>query len=217
MWIFLVDFVENNPSLAIFLGVVLGLLTVAAIARAVSQSISAYLGVAIVLIGGWMLLYLYGEVEIGEALAVAISLAMIYAGASYLLFGLIGWLVRKSRESRLVAGEVRNLQYALPVKGNDYVRARLRAMSDTGYADEEICPTAQSRESLPTELAYARELLAKVREKQLSATDILQTEELGKLFALYGKKEGFSYTDVRTVNEGFCCLLKLAAKYSVEP
>ena len=160
-----------------------------------------------------MFLYLQGDVRLDKNLSLAVAVALTYGGTAYLLFGFIGWAVRKRRESRSCKGEICNLQYALPVRGNDYVRARLRAITN---ATDEIC-TSQARESLPTELAYARELLAKVREKELSATDILQTEELGKLFALYGKKEGFSYADVRTVNEGFCCLLKLAAKYSVEP
>ena len=213
MWSFMVDFVENNLMLSVFLGVSLALLTVAAIARAVSQNNSAYVGTVAILAGGFMFLYLQGDVRLDKNLSLAVAVALTYGGTAYLLCGFIGWAVRKRRESRSCKGEICNLQYALPVRGNDYVRARLHAITN---ANDEIC-TSQARESLPTELAYARELLAKVREKELSATDILQTEELGKLFALYGKKEGFSYADVRTVNEGFCCLLKLAAKYSVEP
>lgn len=214
MWDFVVGIVENNRAIAIFLGVALGLLTMAAIARAVSQSVGVYLGVGAMLAGGWLFLRLYYEVPMDKNFALVTAILFAYGGFSYLLFGFLGWVIRKCREGHSVNGETCHLQYAIPMRGNDYVRARLRAMSN---AEEEICPTAQSRESLPTELAYARELLAKVREKELSATDILQTEELGKLFALYGKKEGFSYADVRTVNEGFCCLLKLAAKYFVEP
>jgi hypothetical protein len=214
MWDFVVEFVENAMPLSVFLGVALVLLTVASIACAVSQSVSAYVGTAAVLAGGFLFLNLQGDVRLDANFSLAVAIALTYGGATYLLFGFIGWAVRQHRESRKSKGEACRVQYALPARGNDYVRARLRAISN---ADDEICPSTQSRESFPTELAYARELLAKVREQELSATDILQAEELGKLFALYGKKEGFSYADVRTVNEGFCCLLKLAAKYAVEP
>lgn len=216
MWDFIVDFAVENKEFSILLGLALVLLTVAAIASAVSRSGYAYLGVAAILVGSWLFLRVYNGLRVDEDFALGIAVALVYGGFVYLLCGWIGWAVRRRREGCEKSVVTRNLQYALPSYDNDYVRGRLQAMSKT---DEELCTSAQlqARESLPTELSYARELLAKVREKELSAADALMAEDLGKTFALYAKKEGFSYADVRAVNEGFCSLLKLAAKYSIEP
>lgn len=213
MWDFVVNFWKDNTPLSVFLCVALGLLTLAAIASAVSQNVGTYFGVAAILSGVWLYLWLYHEMEIDKDFTFVVALLLTYGGCSYLSVGFIGWIIRKGCERRKAKSTCNGLQYALPVRDNEYLRARLRSMA---CADDEICPSSQSRESLPMELAYARELLAKVREKELSATDVFQAEELGKLFALCGKKEGFSYADVRMVNEGFCGLLKLAAKYAVE-
>lgn len=216
MWTFVTDFIRENGPLSVYLGVALVWLTVAALASAVSRSASAYVGTAAILAGGWLFLRLYGKVGMDQNFTLAVAVALCYGGFAYMLCGWIGWAIRRRREKKDAGVTVRNLQYALPAHGNEYVRSRLHAISK---ADDEICQTVQlqAQENLPTELAYARELLAKLREKELSVTDRLQAEDLGKLFALYGKKEGISYSDVRTVNDGFCCLLKLAAKYSVEP
>lgn len=215
MWDFIVNFIAQNGALSILLGMALFLLTIAAIATAVSRSGYAYLGIMAILVGSWLFLRIDKELPVDEDFALGIAVALVYGGFVYLLCGWIGWTVRRRREGSEKKVAVRNLQYALPNYDNDYVRGRLQAISKT---DDELCTSAQlqARESLPTELSYARELLAKVREKELSAADALMAEDLGKTFALYAKKEGFSYADVRAVNEGFCCLLKLAAKYAIE-
>ena len=76
MWDFVVEFVENAMPLSVFLGLALVLLTVASIARAVSQSVSAYVGTAAVLAGGFLFLYLQGDVRLDENLSLAMAIAL---------------------------------------------------------------------------------------------------------------------------------------------
>ena len=64
-------------------------------------------------------------------------------------------------------------------------------------------------------LAYARQLLSKVKEAELTRAERLQVEETERAFSLYLTKERWNTEDLRAVNDLCASLLKLSAKYAV--
>ena len=113
---------------------------------------------------------------------------------------------RKERLERMALE--RRMQYTLPQSENEYVRMRLQSALRVGMADEEG-RWARVR------LGYARILLGKVKDAPLTVAERLQTEEMGKAFALYRGKEVWTAEELRGLNEVCAALLKLSAKYAV--
>lgn len=106
----------------------------------------------------------------------------------------------------------RDLEYALPQKDNEYIRSRLNTVL---RASEEVSCERDEGYKETVRLSYARKLLARVKQAPLSVAERLETEEIGRAFALYLAKEEWNASDYRTVNGLFSVLLKLSAKYSV--
>lgn len=206
---YVLDFVREHVALIAVVGVSFTLLSFAAVVSALAHSVRVYLGVLSMIAGGGLLLALFEQATLHQLL-VALGICAVYGGGTYLVGYLIALIVRFARNRSAQRQErYRQLQYTLPDRGNSFVRARLNTALNTVEKGSET--------TWKTEFVYARSLLAKVREAQLSAVDRLQAEEMGKLFALYGKKDGLGAEDLKAVNEAFAMLLKLAAKYGVNP
>lgn len=142
------------------------------------------------------------------ALRVLATLAVL-GGALYIaLFCTLTVRVRILARKRRRAKIERELQYALPIRDNSYVRERLNTALQVLENGEE-----GTKEAL--EFSHAQRLLLKVKAAPLSTAERLETDELAKLLSLYLKKERFAAEDIRIVNDAFARLLKLSAKYAV--
>lgn len=107
----------------------------------------------------------------------------------------------------------RKLHYTLPDKENAFVRTRLNTV--LRVEDEPNTDGGENRAEKNFRFEHARKLLLAVKGAELSAAERLETTELFALFELYVKKKEWNATDLRTVNDAFSRVLKLAAKYSV--
>ncbi len=141
----------------------------------------------------------------GERLLAPLFLA--FCGLGYLLLYL-ALCVRKivTERKRRRAEIARKLCYTLPDRENEYIRQRLNTAlnADMGGSEEDA-----------VDLAYARELLYKLKGAALTQSERLQLEETEREFALYLTKEKWSATELRAVNELCASILKLSAKYAV--
>lgn len=111
---------------------------------------------------------------------------------------------KRKREERKAA--CRRVEFTLPESQNSYVRARL----NTTLREEPI-----SLESRGVELAYARELLSRLKGVPLATAERLELEEMGRALAVYGEKDVWSAYDLRAVNDCLGRLLRLSAKYTI--
>lgn len=135
------------------------------------------------------------------------ALLSVLGGALYLfLFCALSVRAIVAERKRRRAELGRRLQFTLPDRENSYIRARLNTALQTGQ-DEAV--------NGQINLAYARGLLAKIKEAPLSRAERLETDEMSKLMAFYIQKEKWSASDLSAVNDAFSRLLKLSAKYAV--
>ena len=200
----------------LFLGVLilsaLALSVAAVIAYAVKGE-SVYVAVAAMIGGGVGIAVACGGVG-SDAKWVGLSALLLYSGAVYLLlFCLLS--VRRAILARRKRREAiqRRLQYTLPERENTYIRTRLHTALHC--EDEEFNADMGASKDMQVKLKYAKELLCKVKEAPLSVAERLQVEEMGKAFALYDGKEGWTAMEQRGVNDLCGALVKLSAKYAV--
>ena len=149
--------------------------------------------------------------ELCFVLGAAVAVSVLVSSFWYFVT-LFVWLCRKRAKTRRVCRmeRMRQLQYALPDRENTYVRARLHTVLQPQERDYK-----QLADGEPVRLSYAKKLLARVREAELSTAERLQAEDIGKVFALYMQKPRWDSADLRVVNDTFAALLKLSAKYAV--
>ena len=121
-------------------------------------------------------------------------------------FGAAAFFRAQRRRKREGTGTCRKMEFTLPESQNSYVRARL----NTVLREEPI-----SGESRAVELAYARELLCRLKSVPLAAAERLEIEEMGRALAVYGEKDAWSAYDLRAVNDCLGRLLRLSAKYTI--
>ena len=117
-----------------------------------------------------------------------------------------GLVYGKAHSKKAAKKEVRQVEYSLPDNRNSYVRTRLNTALKIENEEEE---------SRAVELAYARELLCKLKNAPLAAAERLEIEEMGRALAVYGEKNTWSAYDLRAVNDCLGRLLRLSAKYTV--
>lgn len=114
---------------------------------------------------------------------------------------------RKLRNAERKRAYFRRLQYALPERENGYVRQRLHTA---------LKPEVDEAESEPTaEMSYAKELLLRVQNADLSKAERWEVEELRRILQAYEEKSRWSKMDCRGVSDAFSHLMKLAGKYAV--
>lgn len=212
MWNFLLEWINAHVALAAVMSGSLLVLTASAIVSALDQSVRIYLGALSMIAGGGALLKLLQEAGARE-LWFALCICGVFGGGTYFIAYLVALFVRAKRKKRARKEErYRQLQYTLPDRENTYIRARLNGALHCEREESKV-----EKSAWKTEFSYARDLLAGLRAAELSATDRLQTEDLSRLLALYGKKEKLDSEDLPLVNDCFAALLKLAAKYAVNP
>lgn len=210
---FILQWISENVVLAMATGGGLLVLLVSAIVSVAERSIRIYFGALPLIVGTGSVLALWQEVD-AESLQIAGCVCAVFGGGIYFVAYMVASFVLIKRKKRMKKEErYRRLQFALPERDNTYIRARLNgALRCESVENDEGVKNGRK-----TEFSYAKRLLAKLRAADLSATDRLQTDDLGGLLALYDKRERLSSSDLQAVNDCFALLLKLAAKYDVNP
>lgn len=209
---FLFEWINAHVALAAVMSGSLLVLTASAIISVLDQSVRIYLGALPMIAGGGVLLKLLQEAGVQE-LWFALCICGVFGGGTYFIAYLVALFVRAKRKKRARKEErYRQLQYTLPDRENTYIRARLNGALHCEREESKV-----EKSAWKTEFSYARDLLARLRAAELSATDRLQTEDLSRLLALYGKREKLDSEDLPLLNDCFAALLKLAAKYAVNP
>ena len=171
------------------------------------ESERGYLSLAFALASGGCMLALLVRMD-GERVFLLAVFFLSVIGLGYAPLSGILALRRRLRERRVrVFEEKRRLQYTLPERENGYLRDRLRT------ALQPLSPPEE--EGVRVSLGYAKRMLAQVKESSLSPLERIEIEETAAFVALLSKKELWSATDAKSVNEVLSRLLKLAAKYEV--
>lgn len=202
--------VTENVNESVVLGICMLVVATASIVCICGGRSGVHLAFAGMLAGGLFLSVWYKIVALRSAAYIG-AVTAIGLGSSYLYSSCICALknrVRAKKRRRLEM--LRRVEYALPDRENQYIRARLHTVLQAPKQEQ-----TQESKCEPARLGYARKLLAKVLEAPLSAAERLQAEDISKTFALYLQKEKWDGNDLRTVNDTFSCLLKLSAKYAV--
>ncbi len=202
---------DGNPVLAVVFAVALLALTIAAIVSRSVKHAGVYASGASIAIGGAWLAVLGNGIKVKDAAACLAGLA-IAGGTLYLcVFCSIAlWTKREKRKNERTE-QARRLKYALPDRENAYVRARLNTVLRTPEIPAEEPSVAEKY----FRLEHARKMLTAVREKELSAAERLETDELASILTIYARKERVNAEDLRIINDAFLRILKLSAKYEV--
>lgn len=132
---------------------------------------------------------------------------IIGGGIAILTLLFAGFVYARKRTKKRAKLEERQVEFTLPERGNTYVRARLHTALQTENSDGE--------EVRAVELAYARELLCRLKNAPLATAERLEIDEMGQALAVYGEKKTWSAYDLRAVNDCLGRLLRLSAKYTI--
>lgn len=207
----LAEVFQMSVAIRSVLPITLICVALSAVAGYVTRTKETFLGLLAV-IGGGMQLAIYACSMIAQATAICWGCFALFSGISYLGLTSAFAIRKKIRERKHNREQIlRKLQFTLPEKDNTYIRDRL----NTILKIEEKQSNATENESEPLRLEHVRKMLAKVKEAPLTQAERIEAEEMSKMFSAYLKKNKWTPSDVRIMNELFSCLLKLSAKYSV--
>ncbi len=113
---------------------------------------------------------------------------------------------RRRRQER--AMQAKREAFVLPDKDNEYLRDRL--LTSLCKGEEGSVLTSEA-----FQLSYVRRTLVKLKVAALSPADRVETEKIAEEVAKYCAQTTLSVSQLRTLNERFARVLKLAAKYAV--
>ncbi len=207
-------FAEQTPLL-LALGACAALLLVGGVLSCLFRELGLFTAIATGLTGGLTLFIVFGQTEAKASLA-AVAIFLVFVGITHAAFFLVMWGRRRISERRHIRAETaRRLCYTLPDRENSYIRMRLN--TTLHVRENELNADMGGSEDLKKsiKLTYARQLLSKVKEAELTHAERLQVEETERVFSLYLAKERWDTKDLRAVNDLCASLLKLSAKYAV--
>ena len=148
----------------------------------------------------------------GEFVILVFFALAVLGGLVYPLVFLCFTLKKRLKKRRDYRRKIeRKLHFTLPDKENAFIRTRLNTVLQVA----DVSSDNENRAEGYFRFEHARRLLLAVKNAELSNTERLEITELFALFELYAKKTEWNSTEVRTVNDAFSRVLKLAAKYSV--
>ena len=133
------------------------------------------------------------------------ALALCVGALCFAICGVLALCRRLRAKKEQKAEEERALLYALPDRENEFVRDRLKTV---------LCKEEEGN-CEGVDLAYARELLAKLYSAPVTTAEKLELSETGALFALCMRKETLTASEVRMLSDALGRLLKLSAKYAL--
>ncbi len=125
---------------------------------------------------------------------------------------LIVWFKKIHRRKRDRAETERKLQFALPEKNDEFVRARLHTVLNEHARANDTEIRALSKDY---SFSYIKKLIALLKEKQISVADAIKIEEYASLLGAYSIKPEWTSNDLQTVNEVLSQIIKLSGKYAV--
>lgn len=215
MWSWLIEIFAGQNVLVTALCISAVLLTVGAGISYLFRKTEIFTAVATALTGELSLFSLFWDVDVRARLA-GLSLFLVLVGVSYVCLFFLIWMKEKIVARKRSRAEIaRRLCYTLPDRENSYVRTRLNTTLHVSESDVNADMGGSEGLKKSIKLAYARQLLSKVKESELTRAERLQVEETERAFALYLTKESWSTEDLRAVNDLCASLLKLSAKYAV--
>ncbi len=206
---------EESVALFYILPIAAGLLTIITIISYACRRKDVFFALSCLLAGGISLSFFIMELN-KNAITLCSSLLLMSFGVNYLSL-LTAFAIKRKKEIRKKqrAQILRKIQYTLPEKDNTFVRERLNTTLRVNKTEKEPVPLQETEAREIMNLEHVRKLLSKIKNAPLSQAERLETEEMSRMFALYLKKDKWTPSDVRTLNELFSALLKVAAKYSV--
>lgn len=144
----------------------------------------------------------------GDTAVVAFLSCALFGFTYPVLCGVI-FRARVCRKKRLEKEQAARLEkYVLPDRQNTFVKERLQTA---------LC--ARPQETFPTEqafrLSYVRRTLTKLKSAPLSPADRVETERISTTLTQRCFQENLTAEQLRSVNDCFARVLKLAAKYAV--
>lgn len=192
-----------------------GCFLIAGVIAYFSERADVYVALAFAVVGGVSIATVSFSGAVTAVGTVCVAALAIVGGGLYLVLSALLAVKEKRRQRKRDRAEVeRKLQFMLPQKDNSFIRARLHtALNADMGASNGLIAEEESEEKL--RLEYAKKLLAKVWEAPLSAADRLTMESMEKDFSAFMRKEKWTASDARKINELLAVLLKLSAKYSV--
>lgn len=211
----LTEIFAGEMTLLVSLGVCTALLIVGGVLSWAFRDTGIFTAIATALTGGFTLFILFGRTEARASLA-ALALLLVFIGTAYIALFWVIWVQRRVTERKRARAEsARRLCYTLPDRENSYIRMRLNTTLQVN--ENELNADTDGSEDLKKsiKLAYARQLLSKLKETELTCAERLQVEETERAFSLYLAKERWNAKDLRAVNDLCASLLKLSAKYAV--
>ena len=215
MWSWLTEIFAGQTALLIALGGCVALLVVGAGIACLFRETGLFTAVATALTGGLTLFIAFWEPDARASLA-GLSLFLVLVGVSHAVLFSVIWARQRITERKRSRGEIaRRLCYTLPDRENSYIRTRLNTTLRVEENDVNADMGGSEELKRSIKLAYARQLLSKVKEAELTRAERLQVEETERAFSLYLTKERWNTEDLRAVNDLCASLLKLSAKYAV--
>ena len=130
----------------------------------------------------------------------------------FLLVALINKVKKTAERKKERAERERRLQFALPEKNEEFIRARLDSVLNERVRKSDTEVRALSKEY---SFSYIKKLIALLKEKRTSSADKIQIEEYAHLIGVYAVKEKWTGDDLGVVNEAFARVIKLSGKYAV--
>lgn len=192
------------------------------------ESLGAYVGVSAVVGGGaWIAATL--QAVSWRTCTFLIACFSVFCGIVYVvLWSVLAWRARRRKRRAERERLARAVQFTLPEKENSFIRARLNTVLHVNERNEnrEIATpqflerekeegTGEETKATELPLSHAMKLLTKLRQAQTSAADKLSVAELLVLITSYKNKPALTAGELRTLNDAFSAVLKLAGKYSV--
>lgn len=210
IWSFLLEFFQGDSvATAAAIGVLLFTVVSAAVGF-YARSTGLYAALCLLFVSACcVIFYIQGVGE--ERLAWALAVEGSLVGIGYATVYIFLEIRKKIALRRIQRAEIkRQLKFTLPDRENDYVRARLHTALHTERED-----FGTEKGNAGVRIHYARKMLAKIKESQLTPVERIDVEEMARILALYEVKEKWSTSDIKAMSEVFSRLLKLAAKYEI--
>lgn len=211
----LMEIFAGQTPLLVALGVCAALLVAGGALSYILRELVIFTAIATALTGGFTLFIVFGQIESHASIA-AVALFLVFVGIAHAALFLVMWERRRIAERRRARAEIaRRLCYTLPDRENSYIRMKLNTTLHVreNELDADMGGSEDLKKSI--KLAYARQLLSKVKEAELTRAERLQVEETERAFSLYLAKDRWDTKDLRAVNDLCASLLKLSAKYAV--
>ena len=199
------DKVATAAAMAVFCLTILS-----AVVGFCTRSTGLYAALCLLIVSVFCVIF-YGRKLEEETLVWALAIEGGLVGVGYATVYILLEIQQKILLRRKQRAEIkRQLQFTLPDRENGYLRDRLHTAFRTEKEDKDT-----EKRSAGVRVHYARKMLAKIKEAQLTPVERIDVEEMARILALYEIKEKWSTSDIKAMSEVFSRLLKLAAKYEV--